>query len=380
MSSERTSLILTFIHSLATAVSSASLYSIDHPQVERFCGRAQEAITAAIELGGDVSLLLIDDELVVDEAPLENNMYIWRLITALKVRGVGHLKVTRGVTRAEITSLADGLRRRSDYRELSSMDHIRFGTVEVRFADQDGSATGLEGFRQLPEFGEMPTYELVRLIEIYDEARRHGKLRIVGINEIVKGFIKTFKNQLDPLLAVSPIKSLDEYTFTHSTNVCILNLAQAMSLGIEGELLNEIGIAAMLHDMGKLFIPEEILTKPSALDEKEWELMRQHPVRGAMYLLNTKGVPASSAITAFEHHMRYDGTGYPTVYKGWQQHICSQITAISDMYDAMRSNRSYSGSMSYDTIAATMFDMGGAQLHPVLVRNFLGVLRKSERA
>jgi HD-GYP domain-containing protein (c-di-GMP phosphodiesterase class II) len=379
MSSERTALILKFIHNLATTISSASLYSIDHPQVDRFCMVALDAISAAIEKGGDVSLLLIDDELVVDEAPLENNMYIWRLVNALKARGVGHLKITQGVTRQELAMLADGLRRRSDRREIVSSDHVRFGTVEVRFSDQDNSSSGLDAFRKLPTFEEMSTYELVRLIEIYDEARRHGKLRIIGINEIVKGFIKTFKNQLDPLLAVSPIKSLDEYTFTHSTNVCILNLAQAMSLGIEGELLNEIGIAAMLHDMGKLFIPEEVLTKPTKLDEKEWEMVRLHPIRGAMYLLNTGGVPASAVITAFEHHMRYNGTGYPTVYRGWEQHLCSQITAISDVFDALRSNRSYSGSMEYNVIAAMMYDMGGVQLHPVLVRNFLGVLKKASK-
>jgi len=379
MSSERIVLIHKFIHNLATTISSASLYSIAHPQVDRFCSTALDAVLAAIEKGGDVSLLLIDDELVMDGAPLEHNMYIWRLVNALKSRGVGHLKIMKGVSKQEIGALADGLRRRSDLSEILSTDHVRFGTVEVRYADQSSTTPGLDEFRKLQTFEEMSSYELVRLIEIYDEARRHGRLRIVGINEIVKGFIKTFKCQLGPLLAVSPIKSLDEYTFTHSTNVCILNLAQAMSLGIEGELLNEIGVAAMLHDIGKLFIPEEVLTKPTALDEEEWEMIRLHPIRGAMYLLNTSGVPTSSVLTAFEHHMRYDGSGYPKVYRGWEQHLCSQMTAISDVFDARRSNRSYQETAGYDVIAAMMYDMAGVNLHPVLVKNFLGVLRKASK-
>ena len=109
-----------------------------------------------------------------------------------------------------------------------------------------------------------------------------------------------------------------------------------MALGIDGQLLHDIGLAAMLHDMGKLFLPEEVLTKPGKLDEKEWELMKLHPVRGAQYLLSTPGVPQLAVITAYEHHMNYDLSGYPQVPQGWRQHLCSQMTTISDFFDALR--------------------------------------------
>ena len=105
-------------------------------------------------------------------------------------------------------------------------------------------------------------------------------------------------------MALVPLREMDEYTFTHSLNVCILNLAQGMSLGFKGQLLHDFGIAAMLHDVGKQFVPEEILNKPGNLEEDEWEFMRQHTLRGAEYLLNNPGIPRLAVICAFEHHMK----------------------------------------------------------------------------
>ena len=163
-------------------------------------------------------------------------------------------------------------------------------------------------------------------------------------------FVDAFSRRADPFLALAPLRAMDEYTFTHSTNVCILNLAQATALGIEGQLLNDIGVSAMLHDIGKLFVPEEVINKKGQLDDREWELMRQHPMRGAQYLLDTPGVPRLSVVTAFEHHMKYDGSGYPAVAKDWQQNLCSQMTAISDVFDAMRTERSYKVAMDVDKI------------------------------
>jgi HD-GYP domain-containing protein (c-di-GMP phosphodiesterase class II) len=379
MTPDRVTSIHNFLRNLVTATSNAALYSLDHPQVDLLCRTALQDIGPVVAEGDGLSLLLIDDELIADGVPLESNLYLGRFAQALKLRGVGHLKIVSGVTVEELRLLAENLRKGSRSGEIRSTAHIRFGKVEVRFARQDEGGGNTDELRQHALFQEMSDEELVRLMEIYEGVQKHRKLKVVGINEIVSGFIKTFKNQLDPLLAISPLKALDEYTFTHSTNVCILNLAQAMALGIEGQLLHDIGIAAMLHDMGKLFIPEEILVKPGELDEKEWALMRQHPVRGAMYLLNSPGVPQLAVLNAFEHHMRYDGTGYPSTYKGWRQHLCSQMTAVSDTFDALRSERCYQGAMEYDVIATIMGKLAGSQLNPLLVRNFLGILHKASK-
>lgn len=377
MNPEFSQILHTVVRTMVTAISSASLYSLDHPQVVKLYTTSLTELEKLLAEAPELSLLLIDNEFVSEGVSLGNTLYMSRFAESLKARGIGHLKFTAGITQDEVRYLIESLRKGNKSAELRPTEHLRFGKVEVRYTRGEGAEDDTAEFRKLAAFSEMPTAELHRLMEIYDGVRRHRKLRINGVEEIVSGFIQTFTDQIDPILAISPLKALDEYTFTHATNVCILNIAQAMSLGIEGQLLHDIGIAAMLHDMGKLFIPEEILTKPGKLDEKEWEIMKLHPARGAQYLLNTPGVPQVAVLSAFEHHLHYDLSGYPEVHKGWDQHLCSHMTAISDFFDALRSIRSYRESIGYDEVAGMMLGLSGKQLHPLLVKNFLGLLYKA---
>ena len=200
---------------------------------------------------------------------------------------------------------------------------------------------------------------------------------MVGINEIVAASIHAFEKMSGSLQLLEKLLVLGEYTFTHSTNVSILNVAQAKSLGIEGRLLHDVGVAALLHDIGKMSVPEEILSKPGALRPEELEVIQRHPVLGAHYLLDMPGVPKLAVVSSFEHHMKYDGTGYPKVSVGWSQNLCSQITAVSDYFDALRTNRSYRGALEYATVAAMMVDVSGTYLHPLLTRNFLHILGRT---
>lgn len=377
MRSKSMKVIHNFVRNMATAVSNASLYNLDHPQVTRLCDRTLAELEFLFSDSQEISLLLIDNELISVGVSLGTTLYTSRFIQLLKNRGIGHVKLTTGITAAELLHLVDSLRKNAGNAETRSTEHLRFGKVEVRYSRPDEEGSSTSEFRKLSAFADMRDEELYRLMEIYDGVRRYRKLHVNGFDEIVSSFIQTFKAQLDPILAISPLKAVDEYTFTHATNVCILNLAQAMALGIDGQLLHDIGIAAMLHDMGKLFISEEILTKPGKLDEKEWEIMKLHPVRGAQYLLNTPGVPQLAVITAFEHHLNYDLSGYPMVHKGWEQHLCSQMTTISDLFDALRSIRSYRESIEYDDVAIMMLEQSGKQLNPILVKNFLGILNKA---
>lgn len=368
-----------FVRNMATAVANASLYSLDHPQVTRLCSHSLSELEGILSESEEISLLLIDNELISEGVSLGSGLYISRFIQLLKNRGIGNIKLTAGITVDELRHLVESLRKGPLNAETRSTEHLRFGKVAVRYALNDDEDSGTAELRKLAVFADMPDAELHRLMEIYDGVQRHRKLRVNGVDEIVSSFIQTFKAHIDPMLALSPLKALDEYTFTHSTNVCILNLAQAMALGIDGQLLHDIGLAAMLHDMGKLFLPEEVLTKPGKLDEKEWELMKLHPVRGAQYLLSTPGVPQLAVITAYEHHMNYDLSGYPQVQQGWRQHLCSQMTTISDFFDALRSIRSYRESVEFDKVAGMMLEMSGTQLNPLLVKNFLGLLHKAVR-
>jgi HD-GYP domain-containing protein (c-di-GMP phosphodiesterase class II) len=367
--------ILSFMRQVTTAISNYMLYSPEHQQVTRLCSSAHQSLKSAMGNDKELSLLLVDDELIFRQHPLQYSMYNNRFCQALKSRGIGHLRLTQATSQQDILFLIKTLSSNpSDHKDIHSSENVRFGKLEIRQSTDLNQLSNSAA--KISSLSDVPIEELVTFMEIYEEARQNKKINIVGITEIVSCFIDTFKKVADPILALAPLRAMDEYTFTHSTNVCILNLAQAMSLGIDGPLLNDIGVAAMLHDIGKLYVPEEVLTKSGKLDDHEWDMIKQHPTKGAQRLLDTPGVPRLAIVTAFEHHLKYDLTGYPKVAADWQQNLCSHMTTISDIFDALRTKRAYRDSMEFSKIAAIMLEMSGTDLHPVLVRNFLRIISR----
>jgi len=381
MSQEQQQSLQQLIRRLTTAAATASLYNAQHPQVEFLCRQALEHFSAALAEREEISLLRIDQELIYEQQPLPMDLATNRLLQAMQERGIEHLKFRRGLPLDEMRLLVELLTKRGlQGQSLCSSEHIRFGQLEVKTGG--GRGIPLEG--ELPEeslapLSDLANQELARLQELYEDTRSGKRLNLHGLNQIVGSFIQSFAADTDPLLALAPLRNLDEYSYTHSTNVCILNIAQARTLGISGQLLYDIGIAAMLHDVGKLFVPEEVLQKPGKLDPREWEMIQAHPRLGAEYLVSLPGIPRLAVITAYEHHMRYDQAGYPTVGKHWQQHLCSQLTSISDFFDALRTHRSYRIGMDFDKIAMIMEEEAGTALHPQLVRNFLKTLKQLDQ-
>lgn len=378
---------------LTTAISTSKLYSPQHKQVIKLCRMAHTSLQQALAGQEALSLMRVDEQLAVDEHPLSRSMYIERFARTLKLNGIGHIKFISQISTEELHSFICSLSSRG--KVTNSSENLRLGQVEVRHrsygaepvsgsgdAGQAPSAEAIEAFnsnilvesKQILE--EVSSEELARIMEVYEAARKNRRLQVVGLSEIVAGFIDVFAGYADPLLTLVPLRNMDEYTFTHSLNVCLLNLAQATALGIEGQLLHDIGLSAMLHDVGKLFIPEEILQKPGQLDEKEWKLMQEHPVRGAEYLLDNPGVPRMAVINAYEHHLRFDLRGYPHVKDEWKQNLCSQITSISDIFDSLRTRRPYREPLEIEAVLINIEQLMGSQLHPLLVENFLRLMKK----
>ena len=362
------------IRLLTTAAANAALYHPEHRQVHRLNKQAFSELQQIFQKHVDLTLKVVEGQLIHDNRPLAEDPSVNRLLEAFARNGISYLRIESAVYAEELLGLINILSKTPDRQlDISGSDHIHFGRIEVRFKNpQQRSFAALE-------LSEIAKHEADRFMDIYDMVRRKQKLDISGIHEIVNGFVNAFNSQSDAFLAIAPLRSMDEYTYTHSTNICMLNLAQAKLLGIEGQLLNDIGIAAMLHDVGKMFISPEILSKTGQLNEEEWQVMQQHPRLGAEYLLNTPGVPRLAVVTAFEHHMRYDNEGYPITNRSWRQHPCSYMTAISDTYDAMRTHRAYEESLDLDRIISIMLDLAGTKLHPQLTYSFLQLLSDLDR-
>ncbi|MFO7766430.1 MAG: HD domain-containing protein [Pelovirga sp.] len=357
---------------LTMAAANTSLYHLQHLQVLRLNKQAMVELQALFSNSSEISLKMIDNLLIFNNDPVPETPPVRRFINALKGNSINFLRMTPGLYSEELLALINILSKSPDRpAAVSSSEHLHFGQLEVRQRTHGA-------LPQEWDLQQIATQEADRLLEIYDAARAGDPLDLTAAHHIVDGFIASFHQQKDAFMAFAPLRAMDEYTYTHSTNICILNMAQAQSLGIEGKLLSDIGLAAMLHDVGKMFIPHEILAKAGQLSEDEWNIMQQHPLLGADYLLKTPGVPHLAVITAYEHHMRFDGSGYPRCHQPWTQHLCSHMTAISDAYDAMRTHRTYDKAMDLEQITTIMLNLAGTRLHPQLTRNFIDLLSRFE--
>jgi len=377
MNPSQTEKVYNFVRRTMMAISNVFLYSFDHPQVSNLCAKGVLEIQEAMGNDPEISFMVIDGELIHNGILLKKGLYFARFSQLLANRGIGSLRITRDVDSSEMKNFILNLARKgSQHDPIFSSPHILLGKIEVRRAHLGGMESATTDTTKDSDNPPISGNEIAKLMEIYEGVQKHKKLKVVGIHEIVNGIVDILKQGITPFLGLAPLRSTDEYTFTHSIDVCSLNIAQAMGLGIDGQLLYDIGIAAMLHDIGKLFIPIEIINKPESLDKKEWSLMKQHPIRGAEYLLGLPDIPKLAVITSFEHHMKFNYAGYPEAPKGWKQNLCSQITTISDHFDAMRTRRSYRNALETEEVISFMSDRLGIELHPGLTKNFFQILKR----
>jgi len=293
-----------------------------------------------------------------------------------------------GLTKPELQSLINDLAS-SDTVSVRSTPSIKLGKVELRVKKDDeggadalsalaeGAAVSLPGVSQeaLQKLLALTGSELDALKELYLSVRKHKKIDVRGVDEMVKGFIHGFRREINPLSLLASLKSVHEYTFTHVTNVCILAMGQAETLGFNGEHLHQIGVASLLHDVGKVFIPEEILNKPGKLSQDERKIIETHTVKGARYLMGIEGIPKLAVLSAMEHHLKYDGSGYPSIKGGWRPNIVSQLISVADVFDAMRSKRSYQGALPMQKIAEVLNNGKGTSFNPQLVDHFFRLIR-----
>jgi hypothetical protein len=379
MNSRKRDLINNFLRTFIPAVTHVHQYTTAHKLTSAAINNAYAHLMEAIGKDQSLAFMIIDDRVIVYDEPLEDILFSSRFVRIFKNRGIQHMRISQGITEEELAALIEMLTARSPLPEdMGYLPNIQLGKVSIGFKSEgDGDGNGIAaGGAGDTHFGTIQTNSLNLTSDIYRAVKNNNKLPLAEIKNTVTDLLAAIRHESSVLLTFSPLRVLDEYTFTHSVNVCILNLAQAMAIGIKGETLRNIGIAALLHDMGKLYVPEEVLNKPGKLTDTEWEMIRSHPLRGAEYLLDNPGIPPLAVVVAYEHHMQYDNSGYPNVSKDWRQNICSQMTAISDFFDAMRTKRIYRDALETKIIADQMVKISGTALNPVLTKNFLFLMEK----
>ena len=349
---------------LNAAVANLRLYAADHPQVNRYLTYAYQELQQALSGRQQISIMVVDDRLVVDRRPVGvETPHMTQFVEILNRKGVESITFLNGVTRDQINRLAGDLAA-ADAAPVRATPDIALGRVQ---REQKQDSRPME-----KEWANVRQGCLDQIRELYQQIHNAKKVPVAEFEGIVQTFIYHMVGQSQPLSMLAELKSWDEYTFTHAVNVCLLTLAQAEALGIGGRHLHDIGLAAVLHDAGKAFVPDHILNKSGRLSEDEWQQMRHHAIRGALHVLRMEGLPKLAFIGALEHHIRFDGSGYPPLER-WRPSLVSQMISIADVFDAMRSQRPYQGPRPVSAIIEVLRNESGSTFNPLLVRNFLRI-------
>ena len=171
--------------------------------------------------------------------------------------------------------------------------------------------------------------------------RRPYTVDTAGVKQVVDKIIDELFTSKSLMVTLSDIRCLDEYTFGHSVNVCVLSVITGIALNYNRASIDRLAIGALLHDMGKTMIPTTILNKPMELSEEEFNEIKNHSLYGYNILKNLSSISKLSAIGAYQHHERYDGSGYPLGLKGKEIHPFGAIIGMVDMFDAITADRVY---------------------------------------
>ena len=179
------------------------------------------------------------------------------------------------------------------------------------------------------------------VVEMFNDARMGQAIALEHVGELVQEISDSVLRHPNALISLARLKTSDEYTYMHSVAVCALMIALARQLGMSEEQVREAGEAGLLHDIGKMAIPDAILNKPDKLTDAEFGTMRGHPEQGTRMLLDCRQVSALVLDVCLHHHEKFDGSGYPHRLVGEQISLFARMGAVCDVYDAITSDRPY---------------------------------------
>jgi len=379
------------VQSLAKLVLQFRLFPARHPAVERALSIAHAHLDSALQRKKSVKLLFangvmhcINFELNMIDTD-DKGMHLLR--EALTRHAIGEIEFMKGATKEELGSLASiiaaapgqdrsaavaslgsviqNIRVRHGYKP-EELDAGEAGDAAERKPDKCPPAKGGRTGNGDSKMGKIVRGMLDHLEKIQSKEGTKAGARILEVVEREAGNTAT-------ILLLSSLREYDDYTFSHSVNVAVISAAVAKSLGFTDEFVDAIAHAALLHDIGKIYVPREIIHKGGRLTPSEWQAIKRHPVDGER-ILREERLDLVCRRVAYEHHMRHDMTGYPTPKEGYEAHKASEIVRIADTYDALTTKRPYRRQINpYDALKL-MVKSAGTEFHKDYLSAFLHVL------
>ena len=377
------------VFSLAKLVLQSRLFPARHPSVERPLGEAFMRIDVALQRKSSVKLLFangiiywLNFELDLTEG-CDKAMHLFREI--LVRQSIGEIEFMKGVTKDDMAFfaaiLATGRGRQADLGALGAQMQnirVRHGITPQESRPETAHETADRGTGALSpvksarsadgdsKMGKVVQGVLEKLEKIQSREGTSAGARIIEVVEREGGNTST-------VLLLNSLKEYDDYTFTHSVNVAVISAAIAKNLAFTEEFVDTIAHAALLHDIGKLYVNRDIIHKCGRLTPAEWQAVKRHPVDGER-ILREERLDLLSRRVAYEHHMRHDLAGYPTAKEGFEVHKASEIVRIADSYDALTTKRPYRKQINpYDAIKL-MVKGSGSEFQKNYFDAFLRVL------
>jgi putative nucleotidyltransferase with HDIG domain len=360
------------VSDLALAIQGASAYPENHPRVQELLVRLHRRVQSEAERLGGLNIGFFRDHIVVDAFPfVEPNPTFTRLIERMREKGIEKILIAEGITFGELKRFVYFLGEGTGSPSEHFWESIVYGRIEG--AESAGAASlGLPQASRSSGFMAGATEVLKEVLESIAIERKSS--RVEEGRDIVSSIMKGLHQEGMLIERLIRLQGHDDYTVTHSLNVCILVVGQAAHIGLPENKVREAGLAALLHDIGKEMTPSAILTKPGRLEMDEFNLVKKHPAAGAKILRRIDCGTELPMIVAFEHHIKYDRTGYPKVRTREPLHIASYMTQIADVYDALRSFRPYQPSIELERTLSIMKEGRGTEFEPRLFDNFVEIL------
>jgi putative nucleotidyltransferase with HDIG domain len=371
-----------FLTGFAQSLATMSLYQEGHPQRERTIDGAFEALLRLQETDPRPRFSFLGQDVIYGEMAMRE-LGDWGWGSRLANAGVQRLEFQRGTTREEFELFLEEVLARITLQAIDSAGRsperrgtIKFGAIGVKGTDE--SARPLES---IPVPTANLTYSLADEADavryMHHEVQFSSELPLAEAEAVVRSLSVAMHGDKNIVLPLLQLKEFDQYTTTHSLNVSVLTMALAEWLGMGAKDVRAFGTAGLLHDLGKVRIPKDVLTKPGKLTDEEWVIMRKHPVDGAKIIYESDRDLDLAAAVAYEHHIMINGQGYPRRHFERGVHSASKLVHVCDVYDALRTKRPYREAWESEKVlkhieagAGSDFDLESATAFGAMMRQW----------
>jgi len=372
-----------FLVSFGQAVSTMALYNDGHPARERAVDRSYRCLRDLQQFDPTPRFSFLGEETIYGEKALRE-LGDWEWGTRLAQAGVQRMELASNVTREEYEEFLEEMMARITLSVIDSAESrptrssgIKVGTLGIR-----GETREIEETFEADVPVAMISYSLgeeaASIQSMHKEVQQRGKLPLAEAEAVVRSLSMAMHGDSDMILPLLQLKEFDEYTTTHSLNVSVLTMALAESLGLATQDVRTFGIAGLLHDLGKVNVPQDILNKPGKLTDEERMVMQQHPVAGARLIIESGRRLDLAAAVAHEHHIMINGHGYPKRHYDRDCHKASKIVHVCDVFDALRTRRPYRDSWESERALAYIEERAGTEFEPEAATAFVAMMRKAE--